>query len=302
VFSAYLSVLLGVPQTIWRERHLAHHRLQGDAEWRWRVSPRLVVETILVIGSWATLTWFSPAFFVRVYLPAYCMGLMLCHAQGYYEHARGVTSHYGVIYNFLCFNDGYHAEHHANPGIPWVRLPQRVAACARVSRWPPLLRWVDDMGLEGLERLVLRSSFLQRRILQWHRQAFVALLPRLQPVHRVAIVGGGLFPRTAIILRELLPDARLVIVDASDDNLQTARSLLDGSNIECVRQLFTSDDQDFRNFDLVVIPLTFKGDRERVYRNPPSSAVIVHDWIWRWRGEGCIVSLALFKRLNLVRC
>ena len=25
LFSAYLSVLLGIPQTLWRERHLAHH-------------------------------------------------------------------------------------------------------------------------------------------------------------------------------------------------------------------------------------------------------------------------------------
>jgi hypothetical protein len=298
VFSAYLSVLLGVPQTIWRERHLAHHR---DAEWHWRASPQLVVETTLVCGWWATLAWYSPAFFAMVYLPAYCMGLMLCHLQGHYEHARGVTSHYGAIYNLLCFNDGYHVEHHANPGIPWFRLPHRATACARSSRWPPLLRWIDDLGLEGLERLVLRSPFLQRCILQSHRRAFAALLPRLEPIHRVAIVGGGLFPRTALILRELLPSARLVIVDASHDNLHTAQLLLGGSEIECVRHLFESDEQEFRDFDLVVIPLTFKGDRERVYRNPPSSAVIVHDWIWRRRGEGRVVSLALFKRLNLVR-
>jgi hypothetical protein len=149
---------------------------------------------------------------------------------------------------------------------------------------------------------VLHSPLLQRRVLQWHRRAFAKLLPRLEPIHCVAIVGGGLFPRTALILRELLPSARLVIVDASDDNLQTARSFLGNSEIECMRHLFKPDDRAFRHFDLMVIPLTFDGDRERVYRHPPSSAVIVHDWIWRRRGEGRLVSLALFKRLNLVRC
>src|SRR6266481_8497336 len=31
VFSAALSVLLGIPQTLWRDRHLAHH---AGIEWR----------------------------------------------------------------------------------------------------------------------------------------------------------------------------------------------------------------------------------------------------------------------------
>src|SRR6186997_3530013 len=41
LFAAFLSVLLGIPQSLWRDRHLAHHR--GEA-WRWRVSPELVAE------------------------------------------------------------------------------------------------------------------------------------------------------------------------------------------------------------------------------------------------------------------
>src|SRR5256884_9508151 len=42
VFSAALSVLLGIPQTLWRDRHLAHHA--GVAS-RLRVSRQLGVET-----------------------------------------------------------------------------------------------------------------------------------------------------------------------------------------------------------------------------------------------------------------
>src|SRR5438309_12003012 len=41
LFSAALSVLLGIPQTLWRERHLAHH---AEVSWRLRVSRQLVIE------------------------------------------------------------------------------------------------------------------------------------------------------------------------------------------------------------------------------------------------------------------
>ena len=53
--------------------------------------------------------------------------------------------------------------------------------------------------------------------------------------------------------------------------------------------------------DLVVIPLSFIGDRARIYRQPPAPAVLVHDWIWRARGDSVTVSWVLLKRLNLVR-
>ena len=50
--------------------------------------------------------------------------------------------------------------------------------------------------------------------------------------------------------------------------------------------------------DLVVIPLAFDGDRAALYTHPPAPAVIVHDWIWRKRGDSRIVSVALLKRIN----
>src|SRR3984893_5801488 len=52
LFSAALSVLLGIPQTLWRDRHLAHH---AGIEWRLRVSRRLVAETTLVVCLCAAL-------------------------------------------------------------------------------------------------------------------------------------------------------------------------------------------------------------------------------------------------------
>jgi hypothetical protein len=105
------------------------------------------------------------------------------------------------------------------------------------------------------------------------------------------------FPRTALILLELLPRARIVIVDADARNLETARSILGGS-VEFVNRRYAPGDP--CDCDLVVIPLSFDGDRTTIYRRLPSPAVLVHDWIWRHRGTGKVVSAALLKRLNLV--
>ncbi|MCU1275939.1 MAG: hypothetical protein JWO48_3370 [Bryobacterales bacterium] len=294
LFSGYLSLLLGIPQALWRDRHLAHHAGNG---WRPRVSLQLAFETALVLCLFTTLALLDPRFLLMVYLPGYGIGLGLCALQGYYEHAGGATSHYGWIYNLICFNDGYHVEHHANPGIHWTQLPQQVDPGTKTSRWPPLLRWLDGLSLETLEKIVLRFGWLQRLVLRSHRRAFCALVPQLPPVRRAAIVGGGLFPRTALILRELLPDAHIIIIDANSQNLETARSRI-GGNFEFVHDRYTSGES--RDCDLLVIPLSFEGDRTSIYRNPPSRAVLVHDWIWRRHGTGRIVSAALLKRLNLV--
>src|SRR5262249_8677771 len=138
-FSAFLSVLLGIPQALWRDRHLAHH---AGVPWHFRASRQLAVETALVLFLWTILALRQPRFFAFVYLPGYLAGLALCAMQGYWEHAVGSpVSHYGRIYNWLCFNDGLHAEHHANPSIHWAALPRRIESGACASNWPPLLRW-----------------------------------------------------------------------------------------------------------------------------------------------------------------
>jgi Fatty acid desaturase len=295
-FSAALSVLLGIPQTLWRDRHLAHHA--GVAS-RLRISRQLGVETALILGLWATLALLQPRFFLLGYLPGYLTGLGLCAMQGYWEHAMGrPISHYGRIYNFFCFNDGYHVEHHADPAIHWTKLPHRIEASAAASQWPALLRWLDVRPLEALECLVLRSPSLQRFVLDSHRKAFQELLSQLDTTRSVTIVGGGLFPRTALILRELLPEAHLTIVDSNPRNMETARVFL-GGNIEYRNERYLHGGS--FDCDLTVIPLCLDGDRAAIYRHPPSPAVLVHDWIWRVRGSGTIVSAVLLKRLNLVR-
>ncbi len=114
----------------------------------------------------------------------------------------------------------------------------------------------------------------------------------------MGIVGGGLFPRTALLIQDLIPGVPITIIDASARNLATARSLIGGA-VEFVHSRYTPGDKP--DCDLVIIPLCFDGDREEMYRHPPPGApVLVHDWIWRRRGAGAIVSVALLKRLNLV--
>jgi hypothetical protein len=311
IYSAALTLVLGVPQRLWRARHLAHHaELAADAHGsagqaahvhvRW--SPAMFIETELVITLWAILAVLSPRFFLTVYWPGWMMGLGLCFLQGYFEHARGTTSHYGPLYNALFFNDGYHVEHHARPGAVWADLPAHVTPGAARSRWPAVLRWLDWFTLESLERLVLRSPRLQQFVVGTHERALrrtLAAAPDLAPtVSRVAVVGGGLFPRTALILRRVLPHASIVIIDASAGNLSLAKQFL-GDQVEYRHEYW--DARQAEAADLVVIPLAFQGDRRRVYERPAAPAVIVHDWIWNRRGPGTRVSWLLCKRLNLVR-
>jgi hypothetical protein len=294
-FALYLSVLLGVPQTLWRDRHLAHH---AGRPWRLRLSRLLCVESALVLALWALLLAVAPAFFLTAYLPGYLIGLGLCRLHGHYEHASGgIISHRGAIYNFLFLNDGYHVEHHAHPGEHWTRLPAHAAPTARLSAWPAVLRWLETPWLELVERAVLRSPRLQRFLLDRHERAFAALLPSLPPAARVAVVGGGLWPRTVLVLRRLLPAARLAVIDRSAENLAVARPFLP-VDVEVINALY--DPTQTKDFAVVVIPLAFVGDREALYRDPPAPTLLVHDWVWRRRGAGVVVSWLLLKRLNLV--
>jgi hypothetical protein len=259
-------------------------------------SPGAWVDRALVLGLWGGLCLWAPGFFLKVYLPGYLAGLLLCFLQGRYEHVRGTVSHYGKLYNWLFFNDGYHIEHHAEPSRPWTRLPACREKDGPASPWPAVLRWLEFFSLCGLERWVLKSRVLQQFVLLSHERALRRLLSTLPPVRRVGIVGGGLFPRSVLILRRLLPGARLVVIDASEEHLRQAHEFV-GEGVEWVHGRFVPGGAD--DFDLLVIPLSFVGDRAAVYRRP-AGPVLVHDWIWRRRGRSAVVSVALLKCVNLV--
>lgn len=151
--------------------------------------------------------------------------------------------------------------------------------------------------LETLERVVLRSAALQRVLLRTHEQALRKLLSYFRDVRSVTIVGGGMYPRTALVLQKLLPDARIRVIDASREHLDVAGGFL-GSEVELEYGLYDPAQQSAS--DLLVIPLSFRGDRNAIYRDPPARMVLVHDWIWARRGASAIVSVFLLKRMNLI--
>jgi hypothetical protein len=113
----------------------------------------------------------------------------------------------------------------------------------------------------------------------------------------IGIVGGGLFPRTALVLRKLLPHARLTVIDANGQHLAIARQFLPG-DVECRHEMF---DGYAAPYDVLVLPLSFNGSRSAIYERPAAPTVLVHDWLWRKRGRSAIVSLALLKRINLIQ-
>src|SRR5262245_33042017 len=108
------------------------------------------------------------------------------------------------------------------------RPADRPFACAqrsgaKTNRWPAVLRSIEVFNLQLLERFVLHSSLLQTMLLKTHERALRRLLPKLARVRTVKIVGGGMFPRTAILLGRMLPQAEITIVDASARNLEAAK-------------------------------------------------------------------------------
>jgi hypothetical protein len=295
LFSIYLTLLLGMPQTLWRQRHLAHH---AERDWRFRVTPQLAIEACIVLALWTALAVGASTFLAATYGPGLLLGLLLCHLQGHYEHARGTTSHYGWLYNFLFFNDGYHVEHHQRPARHWRELRPRCTD-VRASRWPAVLRWLDCVNLETLERIVLRSKLLQKFVLSAHRRAFECLVEKVPDAQRIAVVGGALFPRTALLLKEIAPWAVLTVIDSNAQHIEVAHTFLNGS-VRYEQRTFESA-RSTDEYDVVVIPLSYVGDRERLYCEPPARALLVQDWLWRRRGHAtATISWLLLKRLNLV--
>lgn len=94
-----------------------------------------------------------------VFLTFYFLGQSLSNLNGYYRHyggnpdvpmAWGVSS-YGKIYNWLWFNNGYHAEHHFRPRVHWTKMKALYGeikekmreAGTRVIRAPHALGFLD---------------------------------------------------------------------------------------------------------------------------------------------------------------
>jgi fatty acid desaturase len=101
------------------------------------------------------LNWRFLAFFI----PFWYLGHCLSYLNGYFLHyggkpdvpiAWGVSS-YHRLYNWVWFNNGYHAEHHFRPRVHWTQmkelrdqlLPDQRAAGTRVIKPPHALGFLD---------------------------------------------------------------------------------------------------------------------------------------------------------------
>jgi len=320
LFAAWLSMLTGIPQTIWRERHLWHHAGEPPGPKIRRMGAIGWLEVALVGLTWAALFTIAPRFFALCYLPGYLLGLLMCQLQGRYEHllagsdAPAGISHYGRFYNVFWFNDGYHAEHHRWPGAHWSELPARRLNDSTRSGWPPVLRWLRDPSdvrvstLAALERLARDVPLIGGFMVRSHRRALRRLLPKIhtptEDIRRVCVVGGGLFPRTVLALAPVLPEARFTIVDADAAHLGQARTILAqvglADRVILEQRYFGREDP--TDAEVVVLPLAFEGDLESLlatWRGPP---IVTHDWLWQRRGSASVViSLWLLKRMSAHR-
>ena len=291
----YLTMVLAVPQTLWRHRHLVHHARHAD-----RVPPLegravgIELASIAVVAGLAGL-----AGVLLPWLLGTALGYGLCALQGRMEHLAGVDdgwSTYDRWHNRLWFNDGHHAEHHRYPGVHWSELPTRRLGDARTARHGPLLRGLAlrPLVLAWLERL-MRVGLIRDAVVRAHVRATERVLAGRE-VRRVLIVGGGLFPRTAIVMHALRPRAERVILDAHAGHLETARGELDARGIQAeLRHGFWEGDD--AGADLVSLPLALRGTR--VAGRAPR---LVHAWIWeRPRGRPtAVVAWWLLKRVVVV--
>jgi fatty acid desaturase len=111
--------------------------------------------------------------FICYFLPFYYLGHCLSYLNGYYLHyganphvpiAWGVSS-YHRLYNWLWFNNGYHAEHHYRPRVHWTEMKtlheqikaQQERAGVRVIRPPHALGFLDP-NLPALAEMKLPAQ------------------------------------------------------------------------------------------------------------------------------------------------
>ncbi len=282
-FSIVCSLLLGVPQELWRVSHRAHHA--GIAvRWRTCRGGLLAAQVAALVGL-ATLSWLGcmPLGPLQ-YAAGLGLGLVLAFVHGHYEHRGGVTDVRARWWNVWMLNDGFHAAHHRHPSRHWRELPAVPVTAVHTSCLPPPLRWLSWFAstrwLDVAERVLLHCAWLQRPVLSAHRRALRRVLADVPAPARVLVVGGGLFPRSAILLRELWPAARITVLDASVAHLQRSRPWLPaGVTVQAGR--FPECQE--RGHDLVVLPLALRGDRAAAVAAAHAAGarnVVVHDWLW----------------------
>jgi fatty acid desaturase len=127
----FLSYLREDPKAIYKE---INRKNQVDG--RWGIVEIAILGATIAIGL--ILDWKFWLFF----LPFYYLGHCCTYLNGYFLHyggnpdkpiAWGVSS-YHKLYNWLFFNNGYHAEHHFRPKLHWTKMGQLHEEIADLQR------------------------------------------------------------------------------------------------------------------------------------------------------------------------
>ncbi len=144
----FLSFFRDNPAAISREL-----KKRGETEVRWgniELATFIITLAVMALFNWRWVVFFLPFMY---------LGHCFSYLNGYYRHfggnpdepiAWGVSS-YGKVYNWIFFNNGYHAEHHFRPKCHWTKMheffeqiqhKQREAG-TRVLSTPHMLGFLD---------------------------------------------------------------------------------------------------------------------------------------------------------------
>ena len=97
-----------------------------------QVLHRVIWETLAVLALIGAFGILNPMGLACFYLPVWYLGNVAAQAENYLEHYRALpgnrmtdsVSSYGMLYNLIWFNNGYHQEHHFRPQVHWTRVPE----------------------------------------------------------------------------------------------------------------------------------------------------------------------------------
>jgi fatty acid desaturase len=103
----------------------------GEAKKR-RLLWQVVAETAAWLALLVVVGLVNPLGLACFYLPVWYLGNAAAQGQTYLEHHGAIpgnrktdsVSSYGVLYNLIWFNHGYHQEHHYRPQVHWTRIQE----------------------------------------------------------------------------------------------------------------------------------------------------------------------------------
>ena len=151
-------------ESVWSYTFLSYMRddpfaIIRELKTRDKMEARWGVIEIIGFMSFYIAMFFVNWKFMLFFIPFYYFGHCLSYLNGYFLHFGGDTeqaiawgvSSYHKLYNWVWFNNGYHAEHHFRPKMHWTKMKEfqrqiaadQEAAGVRVIKPPHLLGFLD---------------------------------------------------------------------------------------------------------------------------------------------------------------